>query len=340
MTRNGKRSYDIAKVRIGTRGLLDSLSRTYRNVSLDYRDPDAFESDISMRLTIIACVALIITVLPILAAVLASQNAGIISIIIIVSIAVLSIFFKDSPLQKLLDAYIRKPLKDAWNDIHEKGKALNNFEREQLHMYYIGSLLEDGKVKFRHLRLASVDPNILSLRGQMNERALDQKARGAFLIARDKRRVRDAVCRIPPLFWRALADNAVIKALDLEDDALDANEPCSPPALLASDIYVYLSAWLVCSIDNDGDYLMPVDVVELRYKPGISTSNVEFHIKALEYVQKILSINSDIWEFDDPGDIWDGKTIIDVDTRNLLIPVLKNKLNELKRLIRINFASR
>ncbi|MBF2088880.1 MAG: hypothetical protein IGR80_13350 [Synechococcales cyanobacterium K44_A2020_017] len=241
---------------------------------------------------------------------------------------------------KWLDPLLKKPLTTAWNSIYFQGyeqgkyyiKAKESGDIKKLHMYYVGRILEGDQVDFRNIRLASV-PGVLTLDSQDNSASedIEQEAREACSIMKrqaeervERARIRYSVTMIPSDFWNDLAVNAIREALSVQDTD-------NPDDALASDLYTLLSAWLVCSIDNDDrDCIMPIDVIKLRYRTSGEVLDLDSYIRSLDCVQEILRENQNIWDL---SYMW-GDERVSSNLRSPLIHILNEKIDRLKCEIR------
>jgi hypothetical protein len=110
---------------------------------------------------------------------------------------------------------------------------------------------------------------------------------------KDRRLIRCELINIPEDFWQSLALSAAMHVLgSANPQEVDVN----PNYFLFQDIYAYLRAWVVCSIDNDGGKSMPIEVIGLHY-PNTKSPNVKAYLDALAFIK------DDLLERDGPKSI-------------------------------------
>ncbi|MGB7313706.1 MAG: hypothetical protein WA939_12285, partial [Nodosilinea sp.] len=106
-----------------------------------------------------------------------------------------------------------------------------------------------------------------------------------------------------------------------------------PYRLLFNDIYAYLTAWLICSIDNDIDMLMPIEPIGMRFTghPHPHISNIEAYQKSLSFAEEIFRNGKYRYsipdKIDDPLGACQSESKLCIEVAEM-IGQLKMKLNE------------
>jgi len=123
-----------------------------------------------------------------------------------------------------------------------------------------------------------------------NRSAFEEKLSKGFEGNKTIREVRCIIHDLTDEFLQQLAVKGIADALGLEIKDANArtnsgNDLCS----LRVDIYAYLSAWLICSIDNDMGLLMPIHPIGMRYTRGGNAPDKETYKNVIQAVGKIIA---------------------------------------------------
>lgn len=118
-------------------------------------------------------------------------------------------------------------------------------------------------------------------------------------------RLRCAIHRLPDGFWRNIATVGALTGLGWQPEDLTRLKE-EPYRSLFNDIYIYLKAWLICSIDNDMDMLMPVEPIGLRYlcDSSLDMPDIEVYSKVFRSIGELFQserYKNSIPNIEDPG---------------------------------------
>lgn len=138
------------------------------------------------------------------------------------------------------------------------------------------------------LRLQEVSPRLKEKYSE-NRSAFEGKLDEGFEENKTKREVRCIIHSLTDEFLQQLAVAGIAEALHLKKrDASErtnfGNDLCS----LRVDIYAYLNAWLICSIDNDMGSLMPIQLIGMRYTRGGHAPDKEIYKNVIQAIKKII----------------------------------------------------
>lgn len=99
-----------------------------------------------------------------------------------------------------------------------------------------------------------------------NRAEFSENLKTGFEDSKDKRKVRCIIHDLDDLFLQRLALRGIINGLGLEDkEGKKRTNMGGDLYSLKVDIYTYLSAWLICSIDNDLGLPMPIQSIAMSY---------------------------------------------------------------------------
>jgi hypothetical protein len=139
------------------------------------------------------------------------------------------------------------------------------------------------------LRLYEVNP-ILTEEYSRDRPAFENKLDKKFDRNKTTREVRCTIHNLTDDFLHQLAVKGVAEVLHLEiEDALEQTEYGKDLYLLYIDIYAYLSAWLICSIDNDMGSPMPIGCIGMRYTGRCNTPDKETYKNVIQTIGKIIA---------------------------------------------------
>ena len=143
-----------------------------------------------------------------------------------------------------------------------------------------------------------------------------------FADEQSKRKLRAVITSIENDSWRALATAAATVAFDLQNnytDEINAQLFAKPNNFLVADIYMYLSAWLVSSIDNNiatAIPFMPIEEIGLRYLTLEQLPDIDKYEQAFDFLIKVFK-NGKFCNFLKVGD--GTKKIQELDTEEIKI---------------------
>lgn len=122
-----------------------------------------------------------------------------------------------------------------------------------------------------------------------NRSAFEEKLKEGFENNKTCRETRCIIHDLTDEFLQQLAVKGISDALGLEiKDAIERTESGKDLCSLRVDIYAYLSAWLICSIDNDMGLLMPIQPIGMRYTRGSSAPDKETYKNVIQAIGKII----------------------------------------------------
>jgi hypothetical protein len=98
------------------------------------------------------------------------------------------------------------------------------------------------------------------------------------------------IAHLPDTFLHQIAVEGIARALDSEfDDVIEQTYLGNKLYPLRTDISVYLTAWLICSIDNDMGEPMPIDYIGMRYTGEGNVPSKEIYKKVIRAIVKIIA---------------------------------------------------
>ena len=164
--------------------------------------------------------------------------------------------------------------------------------------YYLACIGNSG-ISVSEVRLTDFSESLCSERNH----SLSQFMEGlehSYSGRENKMRLRCAIHRLPDRFWENIATAGALTGLGWQRKDLTKLEE-EPYRLLFNDIYIYLKAWLICSIDNDTDMLMPVEPIGLRYlcDSSLDVPDIEVYRKAFLSIGEIF--RSELYRESIPG---------------------------------------
>jgi hypothetical protein len=224
-------------------------------------------------------------------------GAGVLSISLLREIISLEIgAFKD---------HISRQIKDEIYENHRKESAEIASQK-----YYISQIIEEpSSFNIEELNLESISSDVL----HSNDKSGSDLGFSGF---KDRHQIRCEILGVPDGLWKSLALSSAMHVLGCEREDVDRD----PRYFFFRDIYAYLRAWLVCSIDNDGGKTMPVNVIGLHY-PNNKSPDVELYLKAVVFIKDDLLQRKQMASFFSPA----------------AMQSVKERLENLHRLIKSHF---
>jgi hypothetical protein len=159
-------------------------------------------------------------------------------------------------------------------------------------------------ISFDELQSSEVSSKLTKERGD-NVSAFEKKLDIKLEESKNIREVRYKIHSLTNEFLKKLAFFGIVKALGLEiEDADKKTKPGGKFRFLSLDVYAYLSAWLICSIDNDTDDVMPIAYIGMRHTNEDNVSNKETYKKVIQAIRNIIIDGSytDIYCYRDTND--------------------------------------
>jgi hypothetical protein len=145
------------------------------------------------------------------------------------------------------------------------------------------------------LRLQSVSTELMK-EYSVNRSEFERKLEADYRKERNFREARCVIHELPKEFLQQLAVKGISKGLGLPlREAIERTEPGRDLESLRIDLYAYLSAWLVCSLDNDNNMLMPLEPIGMSYEDKDSP-NKEIYKKIIDAIGQVI-INGDYQDF-------------------------------------------
>lgn len=180
------------------------------------------------------------------------------------------------------------------NSISEKKLSEHNssspsFENLQAlkHEYYLSRIAgEDGTaIPISNLALRDISK---SLRERIDERGATEfqvDLAQEFRKDKERRTIRCILRSLPNKdFFEDIATIATMHVLDLREDEQEMLSQ-DPQYLLWRDIYIFMKAWLICSIDNYREDSMPISTIGLNY-PTKERPSKQVYAAAFNYISK------------------------------------------------------
>jgi hypothetical protein len=198
----------------------------------------------------------------------------------------------------------QKILEDNRKVLEDNRKVLEQIDESNIKYYSDFKYLAYIKpiMGFNKLRLFEVSSKLTQECGQDNsafEKQLDIELEGN----KNTREVRHLVHSLSDDFLQQLAIEGIAEALHLEpDDASERTNLGNDLRPLRVDIYAYLSAWLICSIDNDMGVLMPMDCIGMEYKGEGNIPDKETYKNVIQAIREIIDKDKYVTFIDYPGD--------------------------------------
>lgn len=192
-----------------------------------------------------------------------------------------------------------KELTQKITEINEqyKGKIEESIQ-EQQHRYYL-SWLVNRLLTISDLKLVDISHNIHQEMHRIGTDSFQKQLKKEFGKIREERAIRCIVQKLPDeKFLEPIALSSAMQALGKSSREKEEKEAMNrfPEYYLYRDIYAYLKAWLICSIDNDSGNLMPISPIGLNY-PDKDNPNKEVYIAALTYIKDDLLEREEAKEF-------------------------------------------
>jgi hypothetical protein len=186
---------------------------------------------------------------------------------------------------------------EEMQEAHEKANGLpTKHDLDLKYLAYVKPIIGADELK-----LQGVSPKLIEKRGK-NSRAFVDELDKEFEDHKIIREVRYIIHNLTDDFLHQLAVKGVAEVLHLKIEDVYKRTECGKDLyLLYIDIYAYLSAWLICSIDNDRGSLMPIGCIGMRYTGEGSTPDKETYKNIIQAIGKIVEEDRYIMYTDYPA---------------------------------------
>lgn len=159
---------------------------------------------------------------------------------------------------------------------------------KHLHKTYLSYLQKHGE--WDQVKLQGVDRE-LQRQYSENRAGFGENLKTGFENSKDKRKIRCIIHDLDDSFLQQLAVQGIIDGLGLKvRDVLERTKTGNDLHSLRVDIYAYLSAWLICSIDNDLGVLMPIQPIGMRYKES-NVPQKETYTNIIRAIKQVIISN-------------------------------------------------
>jgi hypothetical protein len=170
--------------------------------------------------------------------------------------------------------------------------------QEKRHEYYLSRLTNptntDGiarRRKLEELFLSEISPRI---REKITEQTLIEYEKSLQMKSSNLERLRSIRCSIhciPDEVFQEIALAASMKALGLRKDEQEKMGYGSDYYKFFIDVYSYLQAWMICSIDNDSGTSMPETIIGMNY-PNPKAPEVSLYLDVFRRIRHSLQKQS------------------------------------------------
>jgi hypothetical protein len=185
---------------------------------------------------------------------------------------------------KNIEGEVKARLSEDMRRIREQSDE--SIIKENLDTKYLAYLKQNRGAD--ELRLQEVS-SILKEEYSKDRPAFENKLDKRFDGNKTTREVRCTIHNLTDAFLQQLAVAGIAEALHLEqNNASERTNPGNDLCSLRVDIYAYLNAWLICSIDNDMGSLMPIQPIGMRYTRGGHAPDKEIYKNVIQAIKKII----------------------------------------------------
>jgi hypothetical protein len=168
----------------------------------------------------------------------------------------------------------------------EQNSVSENASLEKSHLYYISRLSNPDIGKGRELQelhFDDISPRITHKILAISSKEYERDLQDDFTYLNQLRAIRCSIHSIPKETFEKIALIASMKALKLDkSDKLEMNNPEYSIFLL--DVYSYLQAWMICSIDNDAGISMPKTTIGMNY-PNQKDPDVQLYLNVFRIIR-------------------------------------------------------
>ncbi|MDX2240681.1 MAG: hypothetical protein NW224_08370 [Leptolyngbyaceae cyanobacterium bins.302] len=194
---------------------------------------------------------------------------------------------------------IRSRLSETYALGEKNGKADRQTEsisvvQEKCHLYYLSRLTSTNGTtqrKLEELVLRDISPQIQE---RITERTLiqyEKELQMEFAYLKQLRSIRCSIHSIPDEVFQEIALAASMKTLGLQKNEKLKMEYGSDYYTFFLDVYSYLQAWMICSIDNDSGTSMPATTIGMNY-PSRNAPEVHLYLDVFRRIHRMLQEQS------------------------------------------------
>lgn len=139
------------------------------------------------------------------------------------------------------------------------------------------------------LKLQAISPKLMN-EYSMNRSVFEEQLDSKYRYERNFREARCVIHELPKGFLQVLAVKGISDALEIPlRDAIERTKSGRDLHSFRVDLYAYLSAWLVCSLDNDNDMLMPLEPIGISYREQASPDKEAYKTAITKIGETILN---------------------------------------------------
>jgi hypothetical protein len=186
---------------------------------------------------------------------------------------------------KDIEREVEKRFSEEMQKAHEQADGSDiKYNLDLKYLAYVKPIIGANKLK-----LQGVSPRLIEKRGK-DSRAFVDELDKEFEERKTIREVRCIIHSLTDEFLQQLAVAGIAEALHLKKrDASKRTNPGNDLCSLRVDVYAYLSAWLICSIDNDMGTLMSIQLIDMRYtREGHNAPDKEIYKNVIQAIKKII----------------------------------------------------
>jgi hypothetical protein len=185
---------------------------------------------------------------------------------------------------KDIEREVEKRFSEEIQKAHEQADGSDiKYDLDLKYLAYVKPIIGANELK-----LQGVSPKLIEKRGK-DSRAFVDELDKEFEDHKIIREVRYVIHNLTDEFLEQLAFTGILEALHLEmEDAYERTKFGNDLYFLGLDVYAYLSAWLICSIDNDINMLMPIGCIGMKYTRGGHAPDKETYKNVIQAIKKII----------------------------------------------------
>ena len=216
---------------------------------------------------------------------------GVLGVITTATLVILGYDFVKDVIATEFDAATKNIEEGVRNELRQEIKSLqtqlkNSNIRQRLDQNYLSYLKQS--LGYENLKLQEVNSELKEAYSE-DRLAFGKKLDEEFRKNKASREVRCIIHDLPKKFLDQLAVQGIIDGLELEfEEVCERIKPGNDLHSLRVDIYAYLSAWLVCSIDNDLGFLMPIDCIGMRHMNEAGVPDKEAYKKIIRAIANFI----------------------------------------------------
>ncbi|MBW4539583.1 MAG: hypothetical protein KME43_10630 [Myxacorys chilensis ATA2-1-KO14] len=219
---------------------------------------------------------------------------GVLGVITTATLVVLGYDFVKDVIATEFDAATKNIEEGVRNEFRQEIQLLqiqlkNSNIRQRLDQNYLSYLKQS--LGYENLKLQEVNSELKEAYSE-DRLAFGKKLDEEFRNSKASREVRCVIQDLNKEFLQQLAIQGIVDGLELElKEVLERTRAGNDLHSLRVDIYAYLSAWLVCSIDNDLGFLMPIQPIGMRYMNKVGAPDKETYKKIIGAIADCILTN-------------------------------------------------